>query len=130
MRRAGAACTKLASVGEGGRLTSASHHVVSQLVVALTGKTVVKHNPYTFMSNKQAACIKCNIKTVHDGFLFPTDKGLWFVNKFVFIPKKEVAWIEFGRTSAVSTRTFDLIVMTTAGVKHELSMIEKEEHPR
>jgi len=31
--------------------------------------------------------VKCNIKSVHDGFLFPTDKGLFFANKFVFLEK-------------------------------------------
>ena len=50
-----------------------------------------KNNPYTFISFSGGAAIKCNIKSVNDGFLYPLDKGLFFIQKFLFIKKSEVA---------------------------------------
>ena len=49
-----------------------------------------KNNPYSFLSFSGGAAIKCNIKSVNDGFLFPLDKGLFFIQKFLFIKKSEV----------------------------------------
>ncbi len=51
------------------------------------------HNPYTFISFTGGSAIKCNIKSVNDGFLFPLDKGLFFIQKFLFIKKSEVGAI-------------------------------------
>lgn len=57
-----------------GKFTAPPNEIVSKILCALTGKEMVKHNPYSFMGSKGTACVKCNIKSVHDGYLYPTDK--------------------------------------------------------
>lgn len=57
-----------------GKFTAPPNEIMSRILCALTGKEMVKHNPYSFIASKGTACIKCNIKSVHDGYLYPTDK--------------------------------------------------------
>jgi hypothetical protein len=108
-------------------LSGPTHQVVADLIAYIAGKNVEKHKPETFLSVSRDGAVKCNIKSVHDGFLFLHKVGLLFVNKFVFIPKSEVKSVDFTGTTG---RTFDLQVQTKGGEQHDFSMIAKEEHQR
>ena len=56
------------------------------------GIQVVAFHSHQHPAQREAG-VKCNIKSVHDGFLFPTDKGMFFANKFVFLEKVLfIAW--------------------------------------
>ena len=110
-----------------GVLSGPTHEVVASLLACVAGKAIEKHKPETFMSVAREGAVKCNIKSVHDGFLFFHTIGLLFINKFLFIPRNEVKSIDF---TGATGRTFDLQVQTRGGDKHEFSMIAKEEHQR
>ena len=110
-----------------GVLSGALHEIIASLIAYIAGKNVEKHKPETFLSVAREGAVKCNIKAVHDGFLFFHKVGLLFVQKFLFIPRSEVKSIDFTGTTG---RTFDVQVQTKAGEKHDFSMIAKEEHQR
>lgn len=110
-----------------GVLSGPTHEVIASLMAYVAGRAVEKHRPETFLSVAREGAVKCNIKAVHDGFLFFHKVGLLFVQKFLFIPKSEVRSIDF---TGATGRTFDLQVQTKAGEKHDFSMIAKEEHQR
>jgi hypothetical protein len=108
-------------------LSGPTHEVMASLIAYVAGKNVEKHKPETFLSVARDGAVKCNIKAVHDGFLFFHKLGLLFIQKFVYIPKSEIRSVDFTGTTG---RTFDLQVQTTSGEKHDFSMIAKEEHQR
>ena len=108
-------------------LSGPTHEVMASLIAYIAGKHVEKHKPETFLSVARDGAVKCNIKAVHDGFLFFHKLGLLFVSKFVYIPKSEIRSVDFTGTTG---RTFDLQVQTKSGEKHDFSMIAKEEHQR
>lgn len=108
-------------------ISGPTHEVIASLIAYVAGKNVEKHKPETFLSVARDGAVKCNIKAVHDGFLFFHKLGLLFIQKFVYIPKSEIRSVDFTGTTG---RTFDLQVQTTSGEKHDFSMIAKEEHQR
>ena len=110
-----------------GVLSGPTHEVVASLMAYIAGKNVEKHKPETFLSVAREGAVKCNIKAVNDGFLFFHKVGLFFVQKFLFIPKGELKSIDVTGTTG---RTFDLQVITKSGEKHDFSMIAKEENQR
>eukprot|EP00293_Proteomonas_sulcata_P010331 CAMPEP_0184290222 /NCGR_PEP_ID=MMETSP1049-20130417/2561_1 /TAXON_ID=77928 /ORGANISM="Proteomonas sulcata, Strain CCMP704" /LENGTH=325 /DNA_ID=CAMNT_0026597341 /DNA_START=27 /DNA_END=1004 /DNA_ORIENTATION=- len=112
---------------DGSTLSGPAYEVLLKILAALTGKLVQKHDQNYFLSVDRCGAVKCNIKSVNDGFLFPYARGLFFVSKFVFIPRKEIHYFQFGPGAA---RTFEIIVGTKSGEKHEFSMIDKQEHQR
>ncbi len=110
-----------------GVLSGPTHQVVADLIAYIARKNVEKHNPDTFLSVSGEGAVKCNIQSVHDGFLFFHKVGLLFVNKFLFIPKSEVKSVDVSGTHG---RFFDVQVQTKGGELHDFSMIAKEERQR
>jgi hypothetical protein len=71
-------------------LSGPTHEVMASLTAYAAGKNVQKHKPETFLSVARDGAVKCNIKSVHEGYLFFHKAGLLFATKFLFIPKSEI----------------------------------------
>jgi len=87
-------------------------------IVATLFKIIVKVNivvPGSFKSASNQSCVKCTLRT-HQGFLFPLQKSLIFINKTVYIPLSEIKLVEFHRIgqSALS-KLFDIKILTKTG---------------
>ena len=94
---------------------------------SLCNLAVDQQDPNLFCSIANDAAVKCNIKSIHDGFLFPLRAGLFFIQKFQWIDKSDIQSAEF---DCITNRTVNLVLKLSNGEKCEFSMIAKDEQPR
>ena len=80
-----------------------------------------------FCSSKGDSCIKGYLK-VSEGVLFPLRRAFLFGFKpLVCIPHTHVESVRIGRGGAVTSRTFDLDIITRDGKTTQVSMLEADE---
>ncbi|SPQ94722.1 FACT complex subunit SSRP1 [Plasmodiophora brassicae] len=102
------------------------HDVVGRVFRALTGRKVIVSGAYR--SHEHNKSVRCALKA-NDGFLFPLEKGLFFIHKPVmYIRYETIASIEFARVDAKS-KSFDMIVSRRGGEGNlAFTQINREEY--
>eukprot|EP00960_Hanusia_phi_P004610 134147-Hanusia_phi.AAC.2 len=101
--------------------------LVLRFLETLCNLSVEQHDPNLFSSVANDAAVKCNIKSIHDGFLFPLRAGFFFAQRFQWVAKNEILSAEF---DCITNRTVNLVLKLKNGDKCEFSMISKDEQPK
>jgi structure-specific recognition protein 1 len=104
------------------------YDILSTIFSSLVGikKIIV---PGDFKSNKGHKAVNCSVKAA-EGYLFPLKSSLVFIHKpVIYLRHNELRHIEFSRTGAGVSRTFDL---TLTKLKDDQNItflsIDRDEH--
>jgi structure-specific recognition protein 1 len=119
-----------------GTITDTLPMVFATVLKTFTGKKIYRSQH--FKSAQDTRAVRCALKS-QDGFLFPLDRGMFFVPKpATFIRYSDVETVEFTRVGAgaagLAARTFDMKVVCRAsageGARDQVFVsIERAEYP-
>lgn len=105
------------------------HDVLSKIFLSLVKIKIVV--PAGFKSSRESAAVRCSVKAF-DGYLYPLEKALLFVNKpVVYIRLADIQFVEFARVSQGTTqpnRSFDLNVHIKTMEVHQFTGLDRNEY--